>query len=62
MPPIFVYMVIGSPATRSKQMIIKHVNMADLGEVIAQLVAKGLTFEATPYAEGMWTIRITGGQ
>jgi hypothetical protein len=43
-------------------MIIKHVNMEDLGEVIAQLVAKGLKFEATPYAEGMWTITITGGQ
>jgi hypothetical protein len=48
--------------TRSRQMIIKHVNMEDLGEVIAQLVAKGLKFEATPYAEGMWTITITGGQ
>lgn len=43
-------------------MIIKHVNMEDLVEVVAQLVAKGLKFEATPYAEGMWTITITGGQ
>jgi hypothetical protein len=42
-------------------MFIQHISTDDLGKIILQLVQSGLTFEATSYAEGMWTIELTGG-
>ena len=42
-------------------MTIRHVSTEDLGEILLQLVSKGLTFQAFPHAEGMWTIHLTGG-
>lgn len=44
-------------------MMIENVPTADLGRVIAQLVAQGLTFRAylRANAEGLWNIELTGG-
>lgn len=44
-------------------MMIENVPTADLGRVIAQLVAQGLTFRAWPRAnaEGLWNVELTGG-
>jgi hypothetical protein len=42
-------------------MYIKNISLDVLGDVIAQLVAKGLTFHATPHPDGSWFIELTGG-
>lgn len=42
-------------------MTIESIPLDMLGKIVADLVAKGLTFCATPDDSGLWTIRLTGG-
>ena len=44
-------------------MTIENVYTEDLGDIVLQLVQKGLTFKATPmpHTEGIWTIQLLGG-
>jgi hypothetical protein len=42
-------------------MTIENIDIEELATIVSGLVQQGLTFQAFPSSNGLWTIELTGG-